>query len=125
CYEGSRAPGLAHGWGAAGYLLGPSADPPPGAPLGETIGAHFRAQVSNGTAARITLYDFDFACGSAQLNYRRRDRLLLVLDLMAQSPYPLVIERLPLAPELAAARRAAVLAELAAAGVILPPERVL
>ena len=94
----------------------------PGAPLGETIGAHFRAQVSNGAAARMTLYDYDFVHGSTQLNYRGRDRLRLILNLMDQSSYPLVIERLPLAPDLAAARRAAVLTELTAAGVAVPPE---
>jgi hypothetical protein len=125
CYEGTQFPGLAMGERASwGYLLAPAC-PAPGAPLGETIGAHFRAQVGNGSAARMTLYDYDFASGSAQLSYRGRDRLRVALGLMAQSPYPLVIEGLPLAPDLAAARRAAVLAELAAAGVVVPPERVL
>src|SRR5262249_53338246 len=39
-------------------------------PLGFAVDQHMRAQVTNGAAARMTLYDYDFCCGSDKLNYR-------------------------------------------------------
>jgi hypothetical protein len=93
-------------------------------PLGYSSGAHFRTQVENGVAARMMLYEYDFACGSEQLNLRGKDRLLQIAYLLGHFAYPVVIERTPYAPALAEARRLAVLHELSQGPVPVPPERV-
>ena len=85
-------------------------------PLGATIAAHFRTQVSNGAAANMTFYDFDFESDSAQLNYRGMDRVSHVANLLAMNDFFVVIERIPQNPGLAEARRAAVVRELQGMG---------
>jgi hypothetical protein len=94
------------------------------APLGFTVAEHFQAQVSNGAAARMTLYDYDFCCGSDRLNYRGRKRLACIAPLLAHYPFPVLIEQDPRCPGLAEARRLEVLRELAAGPLPVPPERV-
>jgi hypothetical protein len=90
-------------------------------PFGQSIAANLSTQVANGVAARMTLYDYDFERGTDKLNYRGRDRLHQIAALLPCNAYPVVVERLPYAPELADARRMTVLNELAA---VLPPDRV-
>jgi hypothetical protein len=92
-------------------------------PLGYSVAAPYRTQVANAAAARMTLYDYDFVNGSNQLNYRGKDRLRQIAALLPSHPFPVVIERLPFAPELAEARRLTVLNELGAVAP-LPPEQV-
>jgi hypothetical protein len=82
---------------------------------------HIQTQVANGVAARMTLYDFDFERGGTRLNYRGRDRLRQIAALLPHNEFPVVLERLPFAPDLAEARRLAVLNELAE---MAPPDRV-
>src|SRR5436189_105560 len=38
--------------------------------LGEFMHRHFQTQVDNAAVARMTLYDYDFVCGTEQLNWR-------------------------------------------------------
>jgi len=80
--------------------------------------------VENGVAARMTLYDYDFLCGTEQLNLRGKDRLFQIALLLGHNTHPLVIERTPHAPGLAEARRLAVLLALNQCPVPVPPERV-
>ena len=120
---GGIYPGLASGCGSLSF--GYVASPGSGMPLGESIALHLRAQIGNAAVARMTLYDFDFVQGRSQLNYRGRDRLHQIAGRLATSPNSLIVERLPLDPELALARRAAVQLELAALGLKLSPDRVL
>lgn len=94
-------------------------------PLGLSLTAHYQAHISNALAPRLTMHDYDFACGTEALNYRGRDRVREIALLLPQTQFPVVVERLPLAPALAEARRRAVLAEFATAGVQVPPERVI
>jgi hypothetical protein len=93
-------------------------------PLGATIARHFETQVANGVAARMTLYDYDFDCGTDRLNYRGKDRVRQIACLLSQNLFPVVIERTPQTPGLAEARRAAVLTELAEASATVHPDRV-
>jgi hypothetical protein len=90
-------------------------------PLGLLIDLPFQTQMANAAAARMTLYDFDFVAGGAQLNYRGQDRLRQIAGLLPYNQFPVVVERMPFAPGLAEARRMTILNELAA---VLPPERV-
>jgi hypothetical protein len=93
-------------------------------PLGYFIGLHFQAQVNNGIAARMILHDYDFLCNTAQLNVRGKDRLLWIARELGHTTHPLVIERTPCFPGLAEMRRTAILHELEAIAVTLPPELV-
>lgn len=93
-------------------------------PLGYVAGLHFRTQVENGVAARMTLYDYDFVCGTEQLNLRGKDRLFQIALLLGHNTHPVLIERTPHAPALAEARRLAVLMALSQGPVPAPPERV-
>ena len=94
-------------------------------PLGYSVAEHFRTQVRNGAAARMTLYDLDFVTGSNKLNYRGKDRLRHVVDMLMALPFPLVIERTPRFPELADARRQAVMDELNEWKISVPPNRII
>src|SRR5207253_81547 len=89
-----------------------------------TIMLHQRRQVENAAAVKMMLYDFDFVAGSDLLNVRGQDRLREIAAMCFQLPFPVVIERMPLTPALAEARRATVLKALAQAAFPVPPERV-
>ncbi|MDG3004743.1 hypothetical protein [Paludisphaera mucosa] len=93
--------------------------------LGSSVYAMGRTMASNGAEARLALHDYDFAPGSAELNERGRDQLAKAAAQLAASPYPLIVERTPDDPELAGARRRAVLDALAAASFPVAEERVL
>jgi hypothetical protein len=94
-------------------------------PLGYFLYEHGKTQVANGTAARMTLYHYDFEEGRNALTPRGRDQLAKIAALLPQNFFPVVIERTPEAPALAEARRRVVLAELARAPFPIPPERVM
>jgi hypothetical protein len=93
-------------------------------PLGKFLYAHGRTMVANGEAARMVLYQYDFVDCQPQLNQRGFDQLAKIARLLAINPAPLVIERTPCMPELAEARRRAVLSALASGPCPVPPERV-
>jgi hypothetical protein len=93
-------------------------------PFGAVVYASYAPAVANGDAAHLVLYRFDFECASQALNLHGHDRLVLMAPLLLRTPFPLIIERTPDAPALAEARRLVVLNELAAAGVSIPPQRV-
>jgi hypothetical protein len=92
--------------------------------LGATNYPNFKAQVSNGEAAQMVLYQFDFANGGANLSVRGKDQLAKMAALLPKTFHPIVIERIPAAPALAEARREAVLKELAQYPFPVPRERV-
>jgi len=127
-HEGGMAPsGPRHHWWEfeVGHAAPPPGQGPAGAPpLGYVSGLHFRTQVENAVAARMTLYDYDFICGTEQLNMRGKDRLFQIALLLGHNTHPLVIQRTPHAPLLAEARRLAVLHALSQCPVPVPPERV-
>jgi hypothetical protein len=93
-------------------------------PLGHWVYVGNRTQVSNGEAARMVLYNFDFCDGGDTLNVRGKDKLAQIAAMMCRNPYPLVIERTPYDIRLGEARRVAVLNELAQCGLPIPRERV-
>jgi hypothetical protein len=95
-------------------------------PLGGSVYGNARTMVSNGVAGRLVLNDFDFLPNSPQLNLKGQDQLAKITTLLGCSFAPLVIERTPLEPKLAEARRLAVLDELARTSSFpVPPERVI
>jgi len=94
-------------------------------PLGSSVYAMGRTMAANGAEARLALYDYDFVPGSTELNERGRDRLAGLAAQLAASPYPLIVERTPADPELAASRRRGVLDALAAAALPVGEDRVL
>lgn len=94
-------------------------------PLGSSVYSMGRTMAANGAEARLALYDYDFAPGSAELTERGRDQLAKAAAQMAASPYPLIVERTPDDPALAEARRRAVLGALASASLPVGADRVL
>jgi len=81
-----------------------------GAPFGARLRAHMCTQISNGTAARLVLYRYDFcnACpaDAHKLNphgYERLNQMAAILQ--GCSLYPVVIEPAPGNPKLDQARR--------------------
>jgi hypothetical protein len=94
-------------------------------PLGSSLHAMGRTMVSNGAEARLALYDYDFAPGSAELTERGRDQLARAAAQLAASPFPLIVERTPTDPALAGERRRVVIEALAASSIPVGPDRVL
>jgi hypothetical protein len=86
--------------------------------------AHGRTQVTNGNAARLVFYHYDFVDDGPQLNVRGRDKLARLAKVLPASFCPVVIERTPEAPGLDERRRGIVLAELADSPFPVPAERV-
>lgn len=93
--------------------------------LGASLYDTNRVMVANGAAAKLVLFDFDFEPGTSRLRPRGHDQLVRMTAQLAASPYPLIIERTLDNPALAEARRATVLAELAAGPLPVPADRVL
>ncbi len=93
--------------------------------LGAALYDHGRVMVANGTAARLTLYRYDFQEGSAELTQRGLDQLAKLGPQLAAGPYPLLIERTPEDAGLAQSRRFAVLARLARGPCPVGSDRVL
>jgi len=94
-------------------------------PLGQFLYEHGKTQVANGTAARMTLYHYDFVEGRNALNQRGKDQLAKIAALLPHNFFPVVVERTPEAPDLAEARRLLVLNELARSSFPIPRERVM
>jgi hypothetical protein len=94
------------------------------APLGASLYAHYRLHVENGDAARMVLYQYDFAGCSAGLNLHGHDRLVRIGALSSHNDFPIIIERTPWDPSIAEARRTAVIKELARGPFPVPPQRV-
>ena len=107
-----------------GKMLGYPEDYVP-RPLGASVYDHGRIMAANGAAARLVLHRYDFKDGSAELNLRGEDQLVKLSAQLANSPFPLLIERTPDEPDLAQSRRYAVLAKLATGPCPLPSDRVL
>jgi hypothetical protein len=105
-----------------GSLLHPATWPE--APLGNSVALHTETQIANAMAGRMVLHDYDFVPGTAELNDRGRDRVLQIAALLPHNRFPVVVERLPRAPELAEGRRLTVLNALAVSAGRVPPERV-
>lgn len=94
-------------------------------PLGEALYDNMKVMVSNGDAARMVLYDFDFQPNGARLNVKGQDRLAKIAQLAGGNFQPIIVERTPANTQLAESRRLAVLAELARNSPIpIPSERV-
>lgn len=95
-------------------------------PLGEALYDNMKVMVSNGDAARMVLYDFDFQPNSARLNEKGQDRLARIAQLAGSNFQPIIVERTPSNTQLAESRRLAVLAELARNSPMpIPAERVM
>jgi hypothetical protein len=93
-------------------------------PLGEAAYAAARVQVSNGLAARMVFNHYDFVDGTAQLNYRGRDKLATVAVKLPTTFFPVVVERTPKQPGLDVERRDILLAEFARGSFPIPAQRV-
>ena len=94
-------------------------------PLGRPLDAHITAQIANGEAARMVLYDYDFVEGTDKLNPRGRHQLSKIAGLLPKNFFPVVIETTPKVPALAESRRLAVLRELGQGPLPVPTERVI
>jgi hypothetical protein len=93
-------------------------------PLGACVDAQARTQATNGLAARMVFYHYDFEEGTSQLNVRGRDKLAAVAATLPTTFLPVVVERTPRAPGLDSSRRSVVLAQLAQGNFPVPPQRV-
>lgn len=94
---------------------------PPGAALGAIIGA----QIANGDAAQLVLYEYDFHLGEPRLNCRGMIQLMQMSRQLSRSPFPLLIQPTLGNPDLDEARRAAVAADLLMFEPALSPDRVI
>lgn len=92
-------------------------------PLGASLNQNLHAQIANGDAARMVLYQMDFNAGQNQLSEKGRERLKRIAELLPVSFSPIVIEATN-APQLDEARRWEVLAELDRREFKVPQERV-
>jgi hypothetical protein len=93
-------------------------------PLGSYVNRQFAVQVSKADSHRFTVYHTDFLPGTDRFSPVGASRFNLMYGRLAAWPGPIFVEWTPDQPELAEARRRAVLATLAAAGSALPAERV-
>jgi hypothetical protein len=93
--------------------------------LGDSVYANGRTQVSNGEAARLVFYHYDFLDGSTELNHRGRDKLAVVMGTLPRTFAPIIVERTPREPGLDAGRRQVLLTRLASGPFPVPEQRVL
>lgn len=93
-------------------------------PLGESVYASMRVQMTNAEAAALVLYHYDFVEGSAALNPRGQERLCKIAALLPETFCPVIIEKTSCAPELDAIRRMTVYNELCQGAFPVPFERV-
>ena len=96
----------------------------PEVPLGNSVALHTETQITNAMAGRMVLHDYDFVPGTAELNDRGRDRVHQIAVLLPHNRFPVIVERLTRAPELAEERRRTVLTALGVSAGRVPPERV-
>ena len=93
-------------------------------PLGSYVNRQFAIQVSKADTHRFTLYRTDFLPGTDQFSPIGASRFNLMYGRLPAWPGPIFVEWTPDQPELAEARRQAILETLAAAGSPMPAERV-
>ncbi|MBI3467065.1 MAG: hypothetical protein HY000_28965 [Planctomycetes bacterium] len=91
-------------------------------PLGYFVNAHVATQLSNGEAARMVLFHYDFIDGGANLKPRGKRQLAKIAKLLTNL-HPIVIEASADAA-LDESRRQAVLSQLAETMSAVPDERV-
>ncbi len=93
-------------------------------PLGAYINRQFAVQVSRADAHRFTVYQTDFLPDTDRFSPTGASRFNLMYGRLSAWPGPIVLEWTPDQPELAEARRRAILATLEKAGNPVAPERV-
>ena len=93
-------------------------------PLGASLYDHNLAMTANAAAARLTLYQYDFIQGSSELSPRGLEQLAKLVPQLLASPFPLIVERTPGNPNLAALRREAIAIRLAQGPCPIPQDRV-
>jgi hypothetical protein len=93
-------------------------------PLGSYVNKQLAVQVSKADAHRFTVYQTDFLPGTDRFSPIGASRFNLMYGRLAAWPGPIFVEWTPDQPELAEARRRAILSTLAAAGSTVPAERV-
>lgn len=81
------------------------------APLGAMLEGHLAAQIANGRAARMVLYQYDFIPGTDRL--KQRGRIQLAKFIPCLHMYGIIVEPSGSGPALDEARRQTVLRELA------------
>ena len=94
-------------------------------PLGSYINQQFAVQVSKADAHRFTVYQSDFLPETDRFSPIGASRFNVMFGRLPSWPGPIFVEWTPDQPELAEARRQAILDTLARAGRPLPPERVI
>ena len=92
--------------------------------LGSYVNRQLAVQVSKADAHRFTVYHTDFLPGTDRFSPPGASRFNLMYGRLAAWPGPILVEWTPGQPELAEARRQAILATLAAAGCPMAAERV-
>jgi hypothetical protein len=105
--------------------LGPPYDRP--FPVGQVTDAHWETQQANAEAADFIFYDHEFEGTTARLTPGGRKHLWQIALRLEHVPFPVVIEASPgdRNPQLDAARRGEVLAQLAQLGVQTAEPRVI
>lgn len=93
-------------------------------PLGSYINRQFAVQVSKADAHRFTVYQTDFLPGTDRFSPPGAARFNLMYGRLPAWTGPIFVEWTPDQPELAEARRRAILATLATAGTPIPADRV-
>lgn len=93
-------------------------------PAGESVGAFWMTQISNGAEARMVLYRYDFVPGKPQLTPRGLRQLLKVQGLLQEWPHPLTIQPSLEGELLDAQRRTVVMNSLMALGTSVSDEQV-
>ena len=94
-------------------------------PAGENLNTFWAIQVSNGEAARMVLYDFDFVPGQPNLTPRGTRQLARFADMLQQTPHPLIIQPSPQQPTLDEFRRAHVFSTLVKMNVPVHEDRLI
>lgn len=94
-------------------------------PPGTMFHAAMETQISNGDAAEMVVYDYDFLPGQASMSRRGRIQLSRMVPLLQSTPHPLIVQWTPDKPGLAEARRQIVLGELQKLSFPVPDERVI
>jgi hypothetical protein len=94
-------------------------------PLGYYINQQFAVQVAKADPHRFTLYNTDFLPGTDRFSPVGASRFNLMFARLPDWSGPIVVQWSPEQPELAQARRQAVVETLASAGVPVTAERVL
>lgn len=67
-------------------------------PLGYILNEHVSTQISNGEAARMVLYHYDFIDGTARLNVRGKRRLAEIAERIPRNFHPVIIQQTVVRP---------------------------